>query len=204
MEDRGLVYSLVHCEGNPSSRLERIQAWRSVVCRSASSRDLQHVLLPWPGSLPATDVWWVVGPDGLNHLPTTVDGAPFNSLSTVSSLASPAVTAPFSMCYWARARRVWISVINSRVFVVDSFSYCHIAEKRCCFHGQDRKRHSSPHRAHTDSSSAIRLPRDPQALQAPSYRRIPKNQRTTSNVNGTPSSQRINPFPMMESPFLPG
>jgi hypothetical protein len=35
-----------------------------------------------------------------------------------------------------------------------------------------------------------------------SYRRIPKTQRTTSTVNGTPSSQRMNPFPMMASPFL--
>jgi hypothetical protein len=37
---------------------------------------------------------------------------------------------------------------------------------------------------------------------ATSYRRIPKTQRTTSTVNGTPSSQRMNPFPMMASPFL--
>jgi len=57
---------------------------------------------------------------------------------------------------------------------------------------------------HTNSSSAIRLPRGQQALHAPSYRRTPKNQRTTSKVNGTPSSQRINPFPMLASPFLAG
>jgi hypothetical protein len=49
-----------------------------------------------------------------------------------------------------------------------------------------------------------RLPLDPQTFHAPAYRRKPNIQRTRTNVNGTPSSQRMNPFPMMNLPFLPG
>ena len=41
-----------------------------------------------------------------------------------------------------------------------------------------------------------------QTLHGPSYQKMPKNQRTISNVNGTPSSQRMNAFPMV-APFFP-
>lgn len=121
----------------------------------------------------------VVGPDELNHLPTTVDGAPFNSFSTISSFASPAVTAPFSMCYRVRARRVWISVINSLVSMVDSFSYCRIAENRCCFHG------SSPHRA---VSTIIQTPPPRSGFRKtsrPSTRRLIEGHRKTRGRRAT-------------------
>ena len=37
-----------------------------------------------------------------------------------------------------------------------------------------------------------------------SYRRIPTTQRTRSKVNGTPSNQRMNAFPIMASLFPAG
>ena len=40
-----------------------------------------------------------------------------------------------------------------------------------------------------------------QCLHGSAYRRIPTTQRTRSTVNGTPSNQRMNAFPMM-APFL--
>jgi len=42
----------------------------------------------------------------------------------------------------------------------------------------------------------------PATIHGPSYQKMPKNQRTISNVNGTPSSQRMNAFPMV-APFFP-
>src|SRR6185295_3063128 len=38
-------------------------------------------------------------------------------------------------------------------------------------------------------------------FRGPSHRRIPTTQRTSSTVNGTPSNQRMNAFPMMAVPL---
>ena len=88
-----------------------------------------------------------------------------------------------------RFRHGWCPPLRSRFMSCSGFSSFHIDHAsgpglNVGFHHLDPRRDS------------LDFPHE-QAMHPSSYRKTPRSQRITSSVNGTPSSQRMNAFPML-------
>ena len=75
----------------------------------------------------------------------------------------------------------------------------HDWKEESCLSGEDVPLPMKRHRRQCSFSRLTISSTDVASLHGPNYRRIPTTQRIRSTVNGTPSNQRMNAFPMTAS-----
>src|SRR5580765_1066352 len=135
--------------------------------------------------------------------------------SSTAACSTPPLACSTSMFRFSVAARISLSNNGSSAFMrANKYSDSATGFLSCINRGTSKPTSSANAPAPTQRAistiirllsplSDINISWGQQAIHAPFYRRIPKAQRTTINVNGTPSSQRMNPFPMMPSLSLP-